>query len=415
MKLLTKNTIAYMLVTLLVFIVGGFIFYFHLKKIIGEETEEELEIKKSEVLSYIIKNRKVPEIPAFSAERVIIEKTDKLRPARTYDTLVYSRIESEELLSRCLTFYTIAGTEPYKITIVKFLFEDEDLLESILMSFLILACILVPTLLFLNLILSGIILKPFFNTLAIIKNYNVENQGVLHLEKTTTSEFTTLNESLNQMTVRISESYQNLKKFSENASHELQTPLAVIKNKTELLLQNAAGDQAKELNTIHQTASKAARLNQTLLLLSKIENRQFEWKDETNFTEILNSKIRFYEELFKVKEILLMHFVTDVKVRMNPELAEMVISNLIMNAVKYTPKGSTVEIELTPKKLKVNNKGEPLKSDPSKLFQRFYKENTDSDSTGLGLAIVYEIARANGHTLSYSYSDGMHRFEYRFS
>ncbi|MBA3664051.1 MAG: HAMP domain-containing histidine kinase [Bacteroidetes bacterium] len=413
MKLVTKNTLLYLAITLVVFLAGGNIFYFRLKKIIREEATEELYRKKEQVIAYIEKNQQLPS--AF-------DETMALRPAAAEireelkDTVFYAEAEEEYLPFTQLTFGSSLGSQHYKITLAKSLFEEDDLIETITTSFIIIASALIIILLLLNIIISKKLFRPFFKTLKLINHYDIETHPDVVFDKCGTAEFDQLNEALGKMTARISADFNNLKAFAENASHELQTPLAIIKTKSELLLQQEGltEEQARQITDIGQTAMRAAKLNQTLLLLSKIENNQYAFKEKIDFAAIVKQKINLYDELFGMKDIVVTTFIQEATVHLHPELGDIVVSNLLSNAIKYTPSFGTVEIQLDSKKLIVSNTGSPLTADSSKLFNRFYKENPSSDSTGLGLALVKQIAILNSQSVSYKYQSGTHVFIYSF-
>ncbi|MCW3075759.1 MAG: histidine kinase [Bacteroidetes bacterium] len=415
MKLVTKNTLTYLFITLLVFLIGGFIFYSQLKNIIDEEATEELFHKKDEVIAFVNKTHKFPE-PIGIGELISFAATPSPVTSTLKDTLMFFEAEGEILPYRQLIFNITLSGQNYRAIISKPMFESDDLIHAITTSFILLAILLIIVLLLSNFIISKKVLKPFFNSLDTLNNYDIEKHQVINLKKCGTTEFDQLNTAIHKMSTKISSDFNNLKAFAENASHELQTPLAIIKTKSELLLQGEElkNEQVKQLLDINQTASRAAKLNQTLLLLSKIENNQFPGKERINFSEIVGKKIKMYEELFSMKDIVITTFIQDTQVSLHPALADIIVSNLLSNAVKYTPTFGLIEVECSSKNLIVSNTGQPLKASPEQLFQRFYKENQEADSTGLGLALVKQVALINNHTISYTYDGGKHVFTYSF-
>lgn len=330
---------------------------------------------------------------------------------------MYSEEEEEFLPYRFLTFNTKFKGTNYETILSKPLFETDDLIETIISSFIILAIVLVTILLMANFIVSRKILAPFFHSLNLIKNYQIEQHQSLSFKKTGTKEFDQLNDAIHKMSEKISSDFNNLKAFAENASHELQTPLAIIKTKSELLLQGEGlkNEQIKQLMDINQTASRAAKLNQTLLLLSKIENNQFPGIEKINFSDLVEKKIQMYEELFSMKDIVIATFIQDTKVAIHSEIADIILSNLFSNAIKYTPAFGVIEVECSTKNLIISNSGPALKASAEQLFERFYKENQETESTGLGLALVKQIALINKHTISYTHKEGKHVFIYNFN
>lgn len=415
MKLLTRSTLTYLIITLVVFVIGGFIFYHFLRNIIDEEATEELFLKKEQVIDYVKKNGKVPESISVGD---LISSRSILHPVKQSikDTLIFVAEEEELMPFRLLIFNVEFNGQNYETIISKPMFQSDDLIETITTSFLLLTLVLIVILLLSNFIISKNIWKSFFLTIEAIKNYEIEKHKTINFKKTSITEFSRLNEAIHKMTSKISSDFNNLKTFSENASHELQTPLAVIKTKSELMLQSQGltDEQAQQLIDINQTATKTAKLNQTLLLLCKIENNQFTSTKAINFSEIIKKKIDLYNDLAEMKNIIITSFIQDTKISIHAELADIIASNLLSNALKYTPDSGIIEVKLCSEEFKVSNTGKPLRSQPEQLFSRFYKENPESESTGLGLALVKQIALLNNHTVNYCYENGMHHFIYSF-
>ncbi len=416
MKLSTKNSIIFLVVTLCVFCLGAYIFYVQLQDIIDEEAQEELFQLKQDVNRFVEKNKRFPEsvnaMTLLSFEGVETSGTE-----RTLDTLHYIKAMDEVLPFKQIIFYTKLNDQNYKVSIGKAMFESEDLIETIVTSFIILAGVLILVLIVVNYVYSKFMWKPFFKTLDAISKYDIEKDGTVAYAKSSTLEFDRFSAAVNKMTAKLMADYQNLRAFTENASHELQTPIAVMITKTEDLLQsdNLNEEQKKQIYIINQTAVRLKKLNQTLLLLSKIENAQFKVKGETDISERLKFKLEQFEDLIKIKNIKLSSSIKEkVSRTMDPTLVDTVISNLLGNAIKYTEQGNEIRIKLDEHVLSVSNTGKPFLVDPEKLFERFFKLNQDSDSNGLGLALVKQISNTYGHNIRYEYRENMHIFEYIF-
>jgi signal transduction histidine kinase len=417
MKLLAKTSLIYLLTTLLVFIIGGVIFYYNLRKIVDQETTERLFTEKSQVEDFVKAHDTIPGNSFTSGDFLEFTLTDKPVTQAVNDTILFSKEEGENLPFRQLTFPVVAKGKNYCVLVSKNLFEKDDLVEAILYSFISIILVLLVITLIVNRIAAGKLLKPFFHTVGQLNNFKLDNKSLIDFSPTSTKEFRALNTALEKMMEKISSDYKNLKAFTENASHELQTPLSVIMTTTELLLQdkNFGEKEMDSIQRIHQTARKLSKLNQTLLLLAKIENRQFEVTEKVDFGELLHSKMELYAELIAHKEITVKKEIEEnTSIRIHPVLAEILISNLLTNAIRHSPKNGTMTVKLNAEKLLICNSGDPIQSAPDKLFERFYKENTSSESTGLGLALVKQIAETNGMTVNYSYTGNLHCFEVDF-
>lgn len=417
MKLLAKTSLIYILSTALVFLAGGLIFYYNLRAIVDEEATEHIYVEKDLIEKYVSKYGTVPPTPEIGSDFISIRQTSQPVKLFLRDTSLFSQEEEENLPYRVLTFPVKTPDHFYAVTVSKALFESDDLVEAILYSFISIIVVLLAAIFAVNRIASGRLWKPFMSTIRLLHNYKVDRHIPLQFESTSTSEFKELNAALAKMTEKIASDYNNLKTFTENASHELQTPLAVIMNSAELLLQqeNLAEKQLEAIQRIHQTARKLSRLNQTLLLLAKIENRQFEEKENVDLGQLISSKLELFGELIAHKKISVnFEPEKDVLIHIHPALADVMISNLLTNAIRHNSTGGSIHIVLNKKSLVVCNSGEKKQLDARRLFDRFYKENPSAESTGLGLALVQQAAETNGMKVSYRYEKELHCFEILF-
>ena len=415
MRLLTKNTLVLLAVTLIIFVAGGFVFYSQLKKIMNEEAVEALYIKKSEIENYITKNKKLPESISLEELLIFVESKNPSKESLN-DRMIYIEEEQEDMPYKQLSFNVAFEDKNYKCTVSKSLLEADDLIETIFQSFSIIIGLLIIVFVSINYLFSKQIWKPFFKTLKQINDYEIENHQVLNFESNGAKEFEQLNEAIKKMTQKISNDFNNLKSFTENASHELQTPLSIIKNKIELLLQTEGltEELAKQLLEISQTTNRLSKLNQTLLLMTKIENNQFTNTETINLSNIVTNKLKQFEDLIEIKQLTITSSIDNITVLIHPMLADIIVSNLLSNAIKYTPEKGEIKINLNTSSFTISNNGAPLKAKDNELFTRFYKENEDSASTGLGLALVKQIASINKHKVNYGYLNSSHTFTYFF-
>lgn len=253
--------------------------------------------------------------------------------------------------------------------------------------------------------------KPFYDTLSKAKSFEVNDGKALELQKQEIFEFNELNTELVKMTDKISRDYKNLKEFTENASHEIQTPLAMINSRVESLIQEKdfKRHQMGWIQDIHESTLRLSKLNHALLLLSKIDNGQFYEQEEIEIGKLVVSKLTAFDEIFNLKDLHVeYHKSSDLTLMMNQTLADILVTNLINNAIKHNFNGGKIHVNVSGDHLTIKNTGEPLTVDPKTLFERFKKQNHASGSLGLGLAIVKKIAELYNMKVNYSYAGEYH-------
>ncbi len=420
MKLLNKTGIYTILGSALVFVLGGFIFYNFLNMEINTELAEKLYQEKYKIESQLQKLDSLPALilePSDPVQFEEVEANEFKTEFKFVDTLIYDKYEDENVPSRQIRFYAKAKAKIYYVIISKSLLESEDLVDVITKALAILFVIFLFFIYLLNRFVSKKIWSPFFVNLNKIKEFDLSALKPLQLENSDINEFKQLNQVILNMTSKMQGDYKSLKEFSENASHEIQTPLAIIKSKLELLIQSESlkEDQMQAIQSVYDAANRLSRLNQALILLSKIENHQFEKREQINFSELIKKHISNFSELIEAKEIKLKQSVqNNVILTINPILADILISNLITNAIKHNAEKGEIEIKLLADSFLISNTGEDLKANPLELFERFKKENTGSESLGLGLSIVKKIIESEKLLIEYSYQKPNHIIQIKF-
>jgi signal transduction histidine kinase len=414
MKLQNRINIRFLLVTMVVFLVAGVLFYFALGKVIDQNIREMLDSRRENVILHL--QRGAPgQIPLVSPDRSIFIRS--FSPTKNFthlsDTLVYDENERGLIPCRKMVFTTSIDNNFYEVTLLQSKLESEDLQAIILYFMIFLFLLIVSALFFLNRWLSDKAWKPFIRSSSMLKTWKLGESRQVRFEKTGISEFDQLNQTLQEMMEKMQADFVNLREFTENASHEIQTPLAIIKSKLEMMLNDTAlsGTQHLQLHEIFETANRLSKMNEVLLLLSKIENRQFLEKTEIDFTRLIESRLANLEELMEMKEIRTsLNLSTSFIVSIHPVLADVLIGNLLGNALKYCAPGGDIRISSVGDKIVFSNTGEPLTIDPGNIFKRFVKQGTSTASSGLGLAIADEICKSNQLTISYSYQNNLHSF-----
>ncbi|QQV03887.1 MULTISPECIES: sensor histidine kinase [Chryseobacterium] len=304
----------------------------------------------------------------------------------------------------------------YTITIETNVEESEETVVYIAVVTFFLFLVLLVGFWILNKRLSKKIWKPFKDTLQKLKSFQLNNHTKIQFSETDITEFQELNTALDKLLQHSISTYKSQKEFTENASHELQTPIAIIKNKLDVLLQDKSltDKQYDTIEEINLTLTRMSRINKNLLLLAKIENRQFANEQEFYLSEIISNSINELEDFISDKNIELdTKILENPKLKSNQSLAEILVSNLLLNAVRYSENGSTISITLTKNELIISNKGNQ-ELDKTTLFDRFKKISPHSKGSGLGLAIVKEICNNNTWEIDYQFEDNQHHFMLKF-
>lgn len=415
MKLLVKTSRYYILYTVPVILFSAIFIYFFLFQEIGESNEAILLTRVKVVENEISKGNQTI-LNVFEANNELyIKEIDrsKVIPLTIKDTLLYSDIEKEFLSNKLIERNSLIKGKNYQIKVWKSTIEYDELMEAVFIAFLVLLLLLFLVTVYINNKVSELIWKPFQGTVEYIKSFTVNNMDYKMLAPSEITEFSELNASINQMTAKMISDYNNQRKFAENASHEFQTPLAIIKGKIDLILQESSlsEDSMRLLVSIEEATSRLSRINKSLLLLSKIENQQYVKTDTIALLPIIEKVKVLNEDALQEKSI---QFTCDVKQELyftiNSELCFILLNNLIQNAIRHNIPNGKILITVEENSLIFQNSGSVEPLDPNTIFERFEKKSANTNSIGLGLAIVKEIAAANSITVMYSFIDGFHQF-----
>lgn len=412
MKLISKYNRVNIIATIIVLLLSAACYYFFIRAALIHQLDKDLKVEEQEITDYAKENNALPEAANYKDEQEEFLPAGNIKVIRNFKSVtIYNKEHGENVDYRELEFPITAGNKEYKILVRKSQEETEDLIQLILCITLGMVLILLAILFLINRFLLSKLWKPFNSTLQQLKKFNLSGKEKIQLEKSDITEFTELNEAVNIMTNRVSQDYEEIKNFTENASHEIQTPLAIIKSKLELLSQseNLKEEQMDTIQSVYEATNRLSKLNQSLILLTKIDNNQFKENEEVDMSILINKHLTNYEELIAAKLIkLTKNIEPGVKLLLNDALAETLISNLITNAIKHNIDKGFIEITLNKSMFSVSNSGILLTSEPSELFERFKKDNVSSESLGLGLSIVKKICDKYGYEITYHYFDFTH-------
>jgi len=332
------------------------------------------------------------------------------------DTLMYMHNEDDFEPVRIYESTLEQDGEYYKLKIITSMVEEDDLIKDLVNYLVGLYLLMVIIILMLNNITLRKIWKPFYHSISQLKNFKIEKEEQIDLQPSKIDEFSLLNDAITRLVKKSRDSYTEQKHFIENASHELQTPLAISINKLELFLENntLTENQTKELATVLDNLGRLTRLNKSLLLLSKIENKQFPEEEQLNISSLTQEIVTDFEDFAIHKHMkFVVDATADVFLVMNKDLAIIMLTNLIKNAIVHGEADSKIHIRIAEGSWSIHNRATTEALDEDLLFSRFKKIGTHKKSTGLGLAIAKAIADKYKLKLAYQF-DGMHTFEISF-
>lgn len=401
MKLITKTNRNFIAVILIVLPISCIILFFTLNHFMSDEVDEKLKVDELRIIEQLKKN------PAFISIAPVIE-VSKINEGTNVkseikNVVVFDPIEKEEEPFRELVSTHQINGEKYLIKVRHSIIEDKDFIIAIGISMGIILLLFFVLLLFLNNKLSLKLWSPFYKNIEELKNYSFKENKELNLVDSNINEFQDLKKSLITLTNKLQKDYKTLKEFTENASHEIQTPLAIISmNLDEVLQENHSEENYKKLYSCYQSIQKLAKLNEKLLLLAKIDNDQFNNFSDIDFNKLLHEKIEELSPLIEQKQLTVKFSEKENFILFTDSfLANILAINLLSNAIKHSTSNSEINISTTSNSLIIENSTE-LQVDTSTIFERFKKGNDAASSTGLGLSIVKRIAEVSNFEVNAS-------------
>lgn len=418
-KLLHKTSKVYLLFSVMLLIVSAPLFYYITERLYIEETDETLILHKNEFVKYSLPTLKNADIQNWNK----YNRNIKIEPFKNSgkDTIFYNSyydaLDAEIEPYRELNASILIEGNPYTYSARINLVEKEDLMKSIAILFLVIISLLLVGLFVITKRLSINLWKPFYETLNQIEKFEIDKSNHPKFTETNIEEFNRLNNSIEKLITKNTSIYHSQREFIENAAHELQTPLAVFQAKIDTLIQNAdfTQEQYKMLSSLNDSVSRLNRLNKNLLLLSKMENDIYNEKQTINLKEAIEKHFDFFTEQAKAKNLIIKTEMNEaVAVKSNPVLAEILISNLFLNAIRHNVSDGQVLVTLSNHSLTFSNTGQSQTLVADKLFNRFSKSNPSEQGNGLGLAIIKKIADLNNWRISYSFANNFHSFSVAF-
>ncbi|MGM9687785.1 MAG: sensor histidine kinase [Alloprevotella sp.] len=295
---------------------------------------------------------------------------------------------------------------------------ERDIMAGMMLQFLLIFLVVSLSLFITLHFVTRRLWLPFDDTLRKAERFKLAQDSLPHFAPTGISEFQRLNQSLQRLMSSDRHAFRIQKEFTENASHELQTPLAVVRSKLDLLIQeDLTARQMQLVADLYELTRRMEHLNRNLLLLAKIENAQYVADEAVDVVALLASAQSLTDALQGENRLRVLDRRTDsrVTVRANSVLLDCLLKNLAVNALRHSSCNGRVEIVVEDARLTVSNAaddGRPLDAD--RLFRRFSTGDVRHKGCGLGLPIVKAICDLHRWTVAYSFEDGRHSFTVSF-
>ncbi len=421
MKLLNKTTAFYIIFTLPALAVISALFFFILHTVFSNQTDYALLKDKGLIISQATKSN--------TKNNHLYKNINSSFQLREIQPSVYipdiysfvSTFDSTEMKYR--TYRELRASaqirgKNYQMVISRSFVDNSSLLYFLITIGVVLFGFLALYFIIINLFISRRIWRPFEQTLSVLRDFTPEQNDAIRFPKTKTDEFAELNYAVERMALRIIRDFNNQKQFIRNVSHEIQTPLSIINSNVELLIQNnnLTKKEIEQIQNISETTNRLSKLNHTLLLLSKIENNQFIDKEPVSINKLLLLVIEKYKPQCDYKKVSIITDLPDsLDVLMNPVLADVLLSNLFLNAVRHNQTGGYISVYAGENTLIIENSGPPLTVNPDSVFEKFVKSGNSPESLGLGLSLVKQICEINHFTILFESSGTTHKMTVRFS
>jgi signal transduction histidine kinase len=418
MKLIHHTLLFLSLVLFVTVSLWAVLVYYQLLNQVKTTIDEGLADYKIVLIDQLKDDSLIVQQDVFQENNFIIKRVGEdyaLQVRDTYkDTLVYSPLKQTSYQTRLLTTAFVASDgNYYEMKLISQELSRGKLFNKIAYSLLWLYLFLFLSTIMVNNFVLKNTWKPFYQLLKYLNDFRLDRGASRKLSDTRIKEFTLLNESVQNLLKTNTDIYNSQKQFIENISHEMQTPLAIGINKLELLAgdENLSPDQMHQIGNTIEVLQRLSGLNKSLLLLTKIENKQFITVKQVNFDEVIARTIHDFSDFAEYQKIEIEYHIEDIwEIGMNKDLAEILVMNLVKNAIVHNQQGGEILIELSSASFRIENTGKEPGLSADKIFERFNKTSKSKSSSGLGLAIVKAIAEVSGLEVTYAYN-GRHEFK----
>lgn len=422
-RLLTKTTIIYLIFIVLTFFITARFLKQKSDRYLTEQSEHFFRHREHKALWILLNSEKegdeklAEKVKDFHSLQEIPVASDTLN--KNYpiykDSLIYDQEMAEYHLHRMKTVLLKTNTRIYEYTMSLNIDDFNKLKLELIKNSREAFSILALTVVLFSFLLSSFLLKPFNKILQEMNEYKVGKPISNLLVRTTTKEFVRMQQLFKKMVLRTDNDYRKLKEYTENMAHEIQTPLAIIRNKAEILIadESVMDKHTGTVKAIYDEANHLSNLGNALNLLTKIENGEYNNIIQVHTHDIIERHIESVKEIIELKSLKVeLQLSEEHSLLLDPFLFEILLKNLVRNAIRYGTNQGPIKIVTTADRFAISNYGEPLNILPDKIFERFYTGNTSSSSLGLGLSLVKKICDLNQLNIEYDYKDNQHFFEF---
>lgn len=419
MKLLNKTSLIIVTVALFIFFLGGIAFYKIIQTMIINQVDHELVVQQYNIVNELNSIQKLDNAYIITENKIKLKKIGaESHIAEVFkDTVLYDGIKELYSPYRLFQFHAYIGKDNFQVSVYRSMLEAESLIEKIVITMTVMLVSFILTMYFLNRYFFQKIWDDFFFAIDKVKNYNLRDDPNLQLSYSEVEEFQTLNEVFEKLTERIHKDYVALKEFTENASHEIQTPLSIMRAKIELLLQHPdySDEQVALISSLNEAVNRLSNINKALILLTRIENNQFPELSKVHLKERVEYHLENFRDIIEARGIShKLDIANDIEININTALADILIINLLKNAIRHNLDNGSLTVLLTDNYLQISNTGPKLDIPTEQLFNRFVKAQNSSDSLGLGLSLVKKICELYGFDIQYTFDEEQHRLKVIF-
>ena len=402
MKLLTKTSLNFISVCTVFFLLGSIIMYFSVKNIIQNDLKSNLLQQKENFISSLEKQS----IYDLKSDFVFISRINEPKDFSFTDTVLI--INNQYVLFKNMQFSCIEEEVNYRVNILQSQSQSDILIMKLVIVNIGFAMLFFLIVFYVNRHSIRSALKVFYSTINKLEGFQLNKPAPLKLDNAEVYEIKKLNNVFEKMSTQIKNDFDLQKEYTENITHELQTPLSVISTKVDELMQsdNLNKEQMEQLAVLMETTNRLSKINKSLIFLTKIDNRFYSDKKKILINSLIDDKLCLFTDIIDQRSIKIeLDYKRDVYVEIDPNLAETILINLIKNAIIHNYNDGYIKISLVENSLMISNSGDVPNFDKSNIFNRFTRNSVNSKSLGIGLSIVKRICDLYNFNIKYDYKD----------